>query len=238
MHVLVTGGSSGLGEAIVKKLAGEGYRVSFTYARSADKAKALAASLENVTALHCDFTDDHSVTELVAQLKTLDLDGLVNNAYTEIRKAHFHKADANDFLLGFRHNVMPVLRITQESISLFRKKKYGRIVNVISSANLNKPPIGWSDYVACKAYLLSMSRSWATENIRFNISSNSISPAFMQTSLTADTDERVTEEMISGHPLKQLLTPAEVAESVSFLLHAPAHINGINLVMNAGNDLV
>lgn len=138
---------------------------------------------------------------------------------------------------SFQQNIIPTIRITQAFITQARKRKFGKIINIISSANINRPPIGWSEYVANKAYLLSLSKSWATENIKFNISSNAISPGFMLTSLTADTDERIVEQMTEAHPLKKLLTTKEVAETVEFYTRCSQQINGTNLVINAGNDL-
>lgn len=239
MNILVTGGASGLGKAITEKLASKPEnKVYFTYAHSAETARQMEAELKNVKALHCDFSNTDSLDKFLPAIQEMDLDVLVNNAYTHIHKEHFYKSDPQVFINGFMQNIIPVIRITQEAIKVFRKKKAGKIISIASAANINKPPAGWSDYAACKAYLLSMSKSWATENIRFNISSNCISPAFMETPLTADTDERVVEEMRNNHPLKKLLSPDEVAEAVLFLSGASAQINGINMIMNSGSDII
>ena len=108
----------------------------------------------------------------------------------------------------------------------------------MSSAIVNKPPIGWSVYTANKAYLLSMNKAWATENAKHNITSNAISPAFMDTSLNGDLDERLKENMTIAHPLKQLLKVEEVATAVDFFVGASQQVNGTNLVINAASDLV
>ena len=238
MNILVTGGASGLGAAIVKKLAANaGNKVYFTYASSKSAAQQMEADFPNCTSLHCDFSDAGSMDNFIAELANTDIDILVNNATGKIHKAHFYKTDPAVFLKSFETDVLATIRITQESIKLFRKKKFGKIINIISSALINKPPIGWSGYVANKAYLLSMSNSWATEYIRSNITSNCISPSFMKTSLTSDTDERIVQQMEDEHPLKKLLTTEEVADTVLFLTTATQHINGINLIMNAGADL-
>ena len=102
----------------------------------------------------------------------------------------------------------------------------------------NTPPIGLSEYVANKAYLLSMSKSWAHENSKYNVTSNSISPSFMMTPLNKFEDERLVENMTKAHPLKTLLKEEEVAEAVSFLINASQQINGINLPINAAENVV
>ena len=239
MKILITGGSAGLGAAMVKKLAAQNsHQIYFTYASSKAAAMELENSFQQVHSRHCDFSDPLSVERLLNEIPDWDLDVLINNAAGPIEKTHFHKTDPNAFLHAFRRDILPVLQITQSVIPGFRKKKFGKIINILSSVVVNHPPIGWSGYAAGKNYLLSMSKSWVSENARFNITVNNISPAFMQTGLTADTDERILEQMRDAHPLKKLLTTDEVADAALFLVSCSQQINGTNLIINAGTDLV
>ena len=155
-----------------------------------------------------------------------------------ISKKHFHKMTDRDFMQGINRNVLPVLSITRAAIEIFRKKKFGKIITILTASIINKPPLGYSEYTACKAYLLSMSKSWANEYASFNISSNCISPAFMKTGLTNDTDERIIEEMTVKHPLKSLLSTLETAKAVEFFVGASQQFNGINLIINSGADVI
>ena len=238
MHILVTGGTGGLGTAIIKKLAADkGNTLHFTYASSSDRAGQLQAEIENCQGIHCDFTIPSSVDDLVAALENMAPDVLINNAWRPFTKTYLHKKDDKELLSGFEQDILPAIRITNAAINIFRKKKSGKIINILSSAIIGKPPIGWSEYVANKNYMLSLSKSWAVENIKFNITTNCISPSFMETKFTGDTDQRVIEQMTADHPLKKLLTPEEVADAAFFLVNCSPHINGINLVINAGMDL-
>jgi 3-oxoacyl-[acyl-carrier protein] reductase len=239
MNILVTGGASGLGKSIVEKIANNKDNfVVFTYANSKNAADQITQKYKNTKAIHCDFKDIDSIDNTIIQLHEFNLEVLINNAVTSIIKNHFHKIEPTSFANSFEQNIIPTLKITQTCIQIFRKKKFGKIINIASSAIINKPPIGWSEYVANKSYLVSMSNSWATENIKFNITSNCISPAFMQTDLNKEMDGRMVQELINNHPLKKLLTIDEVTESINFLVHCSQHINGINLVMNAGADIL
>jgi 3-oxoacyl-[acyl-carrier protein] reductase len=92
-------------------------------------------------------------------------------------------------------------------------------------------------YVATKAYLRELSKVWATENSKFNISANTVSPSYMPTSFTWKMDERVVGQMKENHPLKKLLSPEEVAETVAFLATTSNHMNGMDIVLNAGMDI-
>jgi NAD(P)-dependent dehydrogenase (short-subunit alcohol dehydrogenase family) len=170
---------------------------------------------------------------------SMDLDVLVNNAYVgNALNNHFHKIPQQEFLQSFQANLIPALRITQEAIKGFRKKKFGKIINIITSFVINTPPIGCSMYAANKAYLLELSKSWSHEYAKFNITSNCISPELMETNFSKDLDYRIIEQKMEAHPLKKLLTPEEVAETVKFLLKTSQQINGVNIPMNAAQNIL
>jgi len=239
MNILITGGASGLGEAITRKLAEDSSnKIYFTYSNSFTKAKSIETDFVNTVSIKCDFGDAIEVKSLTDKVKELDLDVLINNAYSgEPIKGYFHKISPEDFSSEFMVNIIPTVLITQSALNDFRKKKKGKIITILTSFLLNTPPIGSSTYVANKAYLASLVKSWATENIKFNISSNAVSPAFMQTNLTANVDERVIEQIKDTHPLKQILPVDEVAKAVSFLVNTTAQINGIDIAINAGANI-
>ncbi|GAP71794.1 3-oxoacyl-[acyl-carrier protein] reductase [Candidatus Symbiothrix dinenymphae] len=239
MNILVTGGSSGLGKAITQKLAEDkGNRVYFTYHKSVGSAKEISSRCANSIGIKCDFCNKDDVKSLVSQIAEMHLEVLVNNAYSgAFLKGHFHKVSSSDFLAEFEKNLIPTIEIAQAAISLFRKKRQGKIITVLTAALLDIPPVGASMYVANKAYLEKLTKVWASENAKYNISSNSVSPSFMQTALTSDTDERIIEQMLNEHPLKRLLTVEEVAETVLFLTKASPQLNGVDIVMNAAMNI-
>lgn len=239
INILVSGGASGLGEAITRKLAADTENVvHFTYNNSAENAAGISREFGNARAYHCNFKDSQSIAGLLDKLDEMDLDVLVNNAMAGFTKKHFHKFSPEEFAESFRINVLPTIRITRKALEIFRKKKFGKIITVLTAALVNKPPVGWSEYVANKAYLLAMSKSWSTENAAFNISANCVSPSLMLTNLHKDLDERIVENYQQNHPLKKMLTTEEVAESVAYLARATQQINGINLIINSGSDVI
>ena len=239
MRVLITGGASGLGEVITRRFCATGDNaVYFTFLKSSAGAADIVAQYPDSESIACDFTNDAGLARLLARIPELDIDVLVNNAIASMKTRHFHQSDPDGFLSSFAANVMPTLRITQQVIKGFRKKKSGKIITVLSSYVVNRPPVGLSEYVANKAYLQSLSRSWAVENARLNITANCVSPSTMRTALTAGIDERQIDEVIAGHPLGRLVTPNEVADAVLFLAQASPHINGVNMLINSGDDMI
>lgn len=239
MNFLITGGASGLGYAFTRAIASAypDAKVYFTYNKSENKAQELQALSANSIGIKCDFKNNEDILSLCRLIDTSEIDVLINNALTSLQKNHFHKTPTVDFSESFDADVVPVLEITKAFLIRARQKKFGKIITILSAGLLNKPAIGWSIYLANKAYLQAMHRSWASENIAFNITSNCVSPNFMLTPLQDDVDERVIENMITDHPLKKLLTVEEVAQTVLFICNSSQQLNGQNIILNAGQNL-
>lgn len=238
MNILLTGGASGLGKAIAEHLASSGsHRLWITYCRSESAARKLEETFAHLQAIRCDFSDPASVDSLLERLPSLELDGLVNNALSGWTVKHFHKLKPEELREGFERNVLPVVRLVQAALKGFRRKRFGRIVTVLTAALYERPPIGWSEYLAGKAYLWAMSRSWAVENASFGIAVNCVSPGFLPTDMHAEDDPRLVEEWRRQMPLQRFVEPREVARAVAFLLEGPASLNGENLLLNQGQSL-
>ena len=239
MNILVTGGASGLGKSITEiLLKNKNHTVYFTFCSSKENAAIICSEFPNSKGIECDFNDINSVNSLCEMIPDLRLDVLINNAYSgNFITKHFNKISPDVFSTDFNKNIIPTVFITQSAISYFKKMKSGKIITILTSALVNNPPSGASSYVAVKAYLQSLVKSWATENKKFNITSNSVSPSLMQTKLTSDIDERIIDQIIDDHPLKKILKTSEVAETVAFLVHSSQQINGVDLVINSAENI-
>ncbi len=238
MRALVTGGASGIGCAITRRLAREsGAEVWFTFARSRDAAESITREFPNAHAVHADFTDAASIESLLAAMEGWHLSAIVNSAITGFSRTHAHKLAPGVLQSSFEHNVLPAVRLTHRALHAFRKARAGRIVTILSAYVVNRPPLGMAEYVANKAYLHSMTKSWAVENADFGITANCVSPSVVRTALTGDLGEDAVRSIAEASPLHRLLTEMEVADAVFFLLTASPHLNGVNLVINAGQDI-
>lgn len=240
MRILVTGGTGGVGKAIVEQLANNTINtVYFTYRNSEETANAITSELKNTIAYKCDQTKSEDLKALCDTIPEWNLDALINNAWTgNPEGVRFHKLTNEMLVEGFNNNILPIISITQAALETFRKKKDGRIITVLTSSLIGTPPLGYGKYGAEKAYIEQMSKTWSKEYIKYGITSNCISPNFMQTNFTNDTDERVIEQLIDSHPLKEILKPEQVAKIVVSLLGMPKHVNGVNIPVNAGINIL
>lgn len=238
MTILITGGSRGLGRALVETLAADlDNQILFTYCHHEDEAQALAGRFQNVRALQVDFFSEESIKAFTKGLETEHIDVLINNAYAgNPQGTHFYKSDPDDFAKAFQANVMPFIKITQACIKGMRKQKFGKIINIITSYVMDVPPTGFSVYTATKAYIRQLSKSISKELGRFNITSNCILPDYMQTDFGKVEDFQL-EQMKDAHPLKELLKPQEVAELVASLLKASQQLNGAEIPVNAAQHM-
>jgi NAD(P)-dependent dehydrogenase (short-subunit alcohol dehydrogenase family) len=239
MNILITGGSSGLGKALVERLASEqGNSVFFTYNSKREEAEKLEQMYPSAKAIQLNFCDLNAVDEFAKQtIPTLNLDVVVNNAYVgSPNGTYFHKTAIDDFRTSFDNNLLPTILITQACISAFRKKKDGRIINVLTSSLMDLPPIGYSIYSANKAYLSQLTKCWCRENVKFGITVNSVMPDYMQTGF-ANVDERIIEQMEQEHPLKRLLQPEEVADVVVSLIKTSKQVNGVAIPITASSHI-
>ena len=238
MNILVTGGSGGLSKAVVETLARDANNnVYFTYASSAYVAEQIVAAHANVTAVRGDFTDSGQLEDLSRQM--LGWDVLVNNTWAgKPEGIHFHKLTQEALLRSFTNNVLPTVSVTQKALETFCEKKSGRIITVLTSYVVGVPPLGYSLYASTKAYLAQMAKSWAKEYGKMGITSNCVSPEFMRTGFTVGTDTRVIEQMEASHPLKRLLRPQDVADVIASLAYASPHLNGVNIPINAGMQMI
>ena len=225
MNILVTGGSSGLGKSIVEKLCSDKKNhIYFTYNNSIENSKNICYKYPNADAIKCDFTNNSELDKFLENFKNLNINILINNFYSWPKNLllpgtfftkNFHKIEASEFIDEFKNNIMPNIMITQEAIKHFRINKFGKIITILTSV-LDSPIIGSSIYVANKNYLKGLAKVWAVENVRFNITSNTISPSFMLTPHTLKMDERLKDQFKNN--TNELLTVENVSLKISDFL--------------------
>jgi 3-oxoacyl-[acyl-carrier protein] reductase len=239
---LVTGGSKGLGAAIVRQLAAQGASVAFTYLHDTQAAERLAADVQS-TGGRCmalqadarDFDRAHGIVSAVCDAFG-SIHILVYNAGTAYGAA-LHKMteqqwdDATDISLkgnfAYMHAVAPI----------YIKQTYGKIV-CIGSINGLRGRIGSIGYNAAKAGQVGLVKTAAAELGRYNVNVNLVAPGFIETPSQTHTPELIRDLVLKECAIKRLGTPEDIAPVVVFLCSdAAGHVTGQIIKVDAGQYL-
>jgi acetoacetyl-CoA reductase len=232
---LVTGGSRGIGAAISKALASEGYQVAATYAGNDEKASAFTAET-GIKTYKWDVADYEACAAGIAQVEA-DLgpvEVLVNNAGIT-RDAPFHKMTPQQWSEVMNTNLSGVFNMTHPCWPGMRERKFGRIIT-ISSINGQKGQFAQTNYAAAKAGDIGFTKALAQEGARAGITVNVLCPGYINTEMMSTIPEKVMNEVILPQiPVGRLGEPEEMARAVVFLASDDAgFITGSTISANGG----
>jgi 3-oxoacyl-[acyl-carrier protein] reductase len=232
-HVaLVTGGSRGIGAAIVKALGEAGCAVAVNYrARAAEAesfAKAIVAAGGKAIAIGADVSKTEAVSAMVARASSElgPVDILVNNAGIALTRGvdDLTEADFDETMLV---NLKSAFLCTQAVLPGMRAKKWGRIVNISSGAARGAGSIG-PHYNASKAGMEGLTRGYAARLVQEGITVNAVAPSLIETDMM-----KGQTELVSRIPLGRFGQPAEVAKAVMMLIDNP-YMTGQTIAMSGG----
>lgn len=238
-RALVTGGTRGIGRAIVEAFAAEGANVAFTYRSSTDEAEALKTALAERGTQALAFQGDaaeassanQAVTGVVEAWGGLDI--LVNNAGVT-RDGLLLRASEDDWDVVLNTNLKSVFNFCKAAYRPMMRQRAGRIVNLSSVVGVMGNP-GQTNYAASKAGIIGFSKSLAKELGARSVTVNVVAPGYVDTDMTAALPDTARDAMLSAVPLGRGAEPDDIAAAVVFLASDDAkYITGHVLHVDGG----
>jgi 3-oxoacyl-[acyl-carrier protein] reductase len=232
---LVTGGSRGIGAAIAKSLAKEGWPVGVNYRSDSEAAEAVVEEITSAggraKALQGDIADPDTAEQL---FKTLEAEYgpvlvLVNNAGVRADGLS-PQIDDEDWAKVIDTNLSAAFRLTRRALRPMIRARFGRVVNIASIVGQRANP-GQANYAASKAGLVAMTKTVAAEVARRGVTVNAVAPGLIETDMT----EGIAENLLEHVPARRPGTPEDVAECVRFLASDGAgYVTGVCLTVDGG----
>ncbi len=234
---VVKGSGRGIGAETLLTFARGGANVvvnDLSEAEAAGVAKqAEALGVQAMVSTH-DVSALSAAQELVAKAKEKfgRVDILVNNAGIT-RDGMLHKLTEQQWDDVIRVNLKGPFNMTQSCVKLMIEQKYGKIVNLASIAWLGN--IGQTNYAASKAGVVGMTRTWALELARHNITVNAVAPGLIDTQMTQAIPAEVKEKFIAKIPMKRMGKVQDIAELITFLASdAAGYVTGQTIQIDGG----
>lgn len=221
---VVTGASTGIGEATVRALRAEGWRV-FAVARRADRLAALAAET-GATAVPADIADDSDVERLLAEVTQAGgIDTLINIAGGARGADRIADAKTDDWAWMFEVNVLGTMKLTRAFLPMLRACGEGTVLNLTSTAGLSAYE-GGGGYNAAKFAQHAMTGALRLEEVEHNLRVIEVAPGLVQTeefALNRLGDQEAAGKVYQG--VEKPLTADDVADVVRYAVTAPHHVN-------------
>jgi len=234
-----------MGEAVAKKLADNGAFVYVTDINLGGIRRVAQEIIGNggmASAVPLDVTDYKQVTKLIEEILKEDdkIDILVNNAGILRRRPSIADIPEEEWDLVMNVNVKGVFNCSKAVLPTMKERRYGKIVNISSTAGRSTSELGGAAYTASKAAVLGFSRHLAREAAAFNINVNAVCPGLIDTPMVRETTTpEELERFIRDIPMGRLGSPEEEANLVLFLVSdVSSYINGATIDITGASLLI
>jgi 3-oxoacyl-[acyl-carrier protein] reductase len=236
---LVTGATSGIGEAIARAMHAQGATVAITGRREAELARVAAELGARVHVFPADLADPEAPGKLVEAVEaaTGRLDILVNNAGFTRDMLALRMGDA-DWAAVLEVDLNAPFRLARAALRGMLKRRAGRVISIASIVGVTGNA-GQANYAAAKAGLIGMSKSLAQEVAPRGVTVNVIAPGFVKSAMTDALPEAAKNALIGRIPLARMGTPADIAAAAVYLASDEASwVTGATLHVNGGMAMI
>jgi len=236
---LVSGGSRGIGRAVVKRLAYDGYNLAFCYNSQSEAADSCATEIRCLGAVaastQVDVSDSVAIDSWVCETEEkLGPISVVVTSAGIARDGTLLRMSGSDWHSVVNTNMHGVFNVCRSVVPHLVERRAGSIVNISSLAGIHGN-IGQSNYSAAKAGVIGMTKALAREVGMFGIRANVVAPGFIDTDMTSGLSGRVLQRTVDRIPMRRLGTVDEIADAVAFLASDRAsYVNACVLRIDGG----
>jgi 3-oxoacyl-[acyl-carrier protein] reductase len=245
MVALVTGSSRGIGAAVAKHLAKQGFKIAVNSASGGPQAEEIVESIRatggHAKTFQADLGDAGAATELVRHVTDAlgPVAVLVNNAWPRLSQLPFSQLEWQDFQRTIEVGVRGAFICSKSAIPQMIELGFGRIISISSIDVDNVPPLNQTDYVVAKAALAAMTRCLAVEFGPKGITANIVSPGMTDTDFLIGLPPRARMLAEVNCPLRRIAEPEDVAEVVGFLASpAGSYVTGETIRVCGGQMML
>jgi len=240
-RILLTGSNGGIGNEVAKLLIKNNAKVILCYNKNRQNIDTLLEEYKekrkNIQIQKLDLTKEKSIDDVLKKvLKISSVDIFIHSPTFSHEHKDIMKAEWSDFQKNIDLQAKSLFKISKHIVPGMKIKKHGKIISVLTSYVVGRPPNGVSKYVTSKYTLLGIMKCMAVELGKFGINVNSVSPSIVETALTKKLPLKLKEMTKSQIPLEnRFASPEEIANVILFLCKKDSdYINGENMLVTGG----
>lgn len=239
-NILITGSNGGIGFAISEYFAKQDNKLILLYHENNQKIDKLKKEFSSIEIIKTDLSNSAKIDETMnTVLKDHSIDIFIHSPAYSIGHSDIMKLTWDDFQRQFDLHVRSFFQISKSIVPQMKSNRFGRIISILTSYVIGKPPNLLSDYVVAKYSLFGMMKCMAVELGAFGINVNSVSPSMVNTPLTESLPNKLKEITKSQVPLeKRLAESEEISKVIAFLCSEDAsYITGENVLVTGGSTM-
>ena len=239
-HILITGANGGIGFEVARLLAEQKANLTLLYHKNSQQLENFSTSGQQLEIKKVDLANEKELNDTISPiLENHPIDIFIHSPAYPIQHRDIMNTTWNDFQKQIDLQTKSFLQISKLIIPQMKSQKFGKIISILTSYVVGKPPNGIANYVVGKYSLLGLTKCMAAELGPFGIRANSVSPSMVNTPLIDPLSIKLKEITKSQIPLEnRLAEPTEVAGVILFLCRNDAnYITGENILVTGGYSM-
>ena len=239
-HILITGANGGIGFEVARLLAEQKANLTLLYHENQQQLENFSTPGQQLEIKKVDLANEKELNNTITSiLQNHPIDIFIHSPAYPIQHRDIMNTTWNDFQKQIDLQTKSFLQISKLIIPQMKSQKFGKIISILTSYVVGKPPNGIANYVVGKYSLFGLTKCMAGELGSFGIRANSVSPSMVNTPLTDPLPEKLKEITKSQIPLEgRLAEPVEVAGTVLFLCTDNSnYITGENILVTGGHTM-